>query len=464
MLVLTAAAPFASKASSYAEPFIRDQPSRMGGSVGIIDRQGREILKSNFAHIQYYGHGLFVARDFDTDSDSTCKTAIRIFTRDGNELIPKLPQGTELKELLWLGNYADTVPNTVLTQFPKDSLFRFTDGPLMGICDAAGNLVVPAKYADMGYPAEGLITMVRRQPQSSQAAESEMLAEFFDVHSQKILPAKLPPGASISTGHFPGHFSDGLIAYQAANGLQGFLDKRGRVAIKAKFRRVDPFANGIARVDLDQNGHGFRMINRDGYIISPARLDVDQFSGEFARARDLKTNKSGVVDRKFRWVIPPKYEFVASRTVYVPHWDRHVWADYHRLSPIMFIAPDPEQNNQMLALSIKGGVIFRYPKDLRLHEQTAEGLWELYRNKEKDTEALFMDGLGNLVERKSDEPPHEAGTRLVVAGPDRWLKLDDSHPPFVTTFDKQKMRRGRSERTLALPGTLPADAPIPDNK
>lgn len=33
-----------------------------------------------------------------------------------------------------------------------------------------------------------------------------------------------------------------------------------------------------------------------------------------------------------------------------------------------------------------------------------------------------------------------------------------------TIIDERYMRTGRSERTLALPGTLPADAPIPDNK
>jgi Flp pilus assembly secretin CpaC len=33
-----------------------------------------------------------------------------------------------------------------------------------------------------------------------------------------------------------------------------------------------------------------------------------------------------------------------------------------------------------------------------------------------------------------------------------------------TVLDERYMRTGRSERTLALPGTLPADAPIPDNK
>ncbi|MFN8657588.1 MAG: hypothetical protein U0105_14695 [Candidatus Obscuribacterales bacterium] len=33
-----------------------------------------------------------------------------------------------------------------------------------------------------------------------------------------------------------------------------------------------------------------------------------------------------------------------------------------------------------------------------------------------------------------------------------------------TILDERYMRTGRSERTLALPGTLPPDAPIPDNK
>lgn len=33
-----------------------------------------------------------------------------------------------------------------------------------------------------------------------------------------------------------------------------------------------------------------------------------------------------------------------------------------------------------------------------------------------------------------------------------------------TILDERYMRKGRSERTLALPGTLPPDAPIPDNK
>lgn len=34
----------------------------------------------------------------------------------------------------------------------------------------------------------------------------------------------------------------------------------------------------------------------------------------------------------------------------------------------------------------------------------------------------------------------------------------------ATILDERYMRTGRTERTLALPGTLPPDAPIPDNK
>ena len=41
-------------------------------------------------------------------------------------------------------------------------------------------------------------------------------------------------------------YSNGLAYYQDDRGLYGFVDENNNIVIKAKFKKVKPFCNGVA--------------------------------------------------------------------------------------------------------------------------------------------------------------------------------------------------------------------------
>jgi len=70
-----------------------------------------------------------------------------------------------------------------------------------------------------------------------------------------------------------GQCIDGLIKFQADNGLWGFLDKKGKIAIKPRFDYVDDFREGKARATLHaENKDEFVIIDSDGEVVT----EVDQ--------------------------------------------------------------------------------------------------------------------------------------------------------------------------------------------
>jgi hypothetical protein len=100
-----------------------------------------------------------------------------------------------------------------------------------------------------------------------------------------------------------GDFHEGLAQYWEQS--WGFIDRDGRVAIKAKFYETADFSEGLARVRLTEKGkYGF--INKRGQPVVPYQFEwAGDFHDGFAAVK-LSKNISGFIDKTGKLILRSK--------------------------------------------------------------------------------------------------------------------------------------------------------------
>jgi hypothetical protein len=52
---------------------------------------------------------------------------------------------------------------------------------------------------------------------------------------------------------------------RVSGGLWGYVDRAGALVVEPRYSRVEPFARGLAQVEVD--GEGFTWIDREGRMV-----------------------------------------------------------------------------------------------------------------------------------------------------------------------------------------------------
>ncbi len=142
-------------------------------------------------------------------------------------------------------------------------------------------------------------------------------------------------------------YSEGMVVVRTGD-LEGFADRDGALVIAPRFLSVRPFSEGLAAVEMST---GFGYIDKRGEFVIPPffayaldfheelalvfaksnkslfinksgteaiHLESVEPSGSFslgrAKVRDVRTGKSGYVDRSGRVVIPPSFDIAGDFT------------------------------------------------------------------------------------------------------------------------------------------------------
>lgn len=130
-----------------------------------------------------------------------------------------------------------------------------------GIISADGKQILDAKCDSITPYVEGRALILDKSGH-----------KILGILNQEGEFVKLFEKESIYTTAYP-YYKEGLLGYKDKNGLCGYLNNRGTIAINARFYLAAPFQNGIATVQYaDGNGY-FGLINKSGgsAIISDTR-------------------------------------------------------------------------------------------------------------------------------------------------------------------------------------------------
>ncbi len=248
-----------------------------GGERGYIDRDGNIVIAAQFDDARPFSEGVAWVLDGKKWG---------LIDRTGKYLIEprfQFEPAWDFSEGLcpvWQGNWS-----------LDESVGRF------GYIDTTGKMVIPAQFRGAGAFSEGMAPIVKGSKLGfiDRAGEISIEPQFEwgSMSPQTRLPIFADGLAAVSVRGRLGFinkagqitieprfevwgmqvtgFSEGLAAVQLG-GKTGFIDKEGRMVIEPRFTRVDPFEDGIARVEVKLGHWGY--IRRDGvFVWNPLAVD-----------------------------------------------------------------------------------------------------------------------------------------------------------------------------------------------
>lgn len=275
-----------------------------GDKYGYIDKTGKVIIDYQYDYAQHFsssGFAIVTKNEMKGVIDLTNKTLLpfefeSIKTSDFEDYFfasrPGENQPTELYDLK--GNKID-VP---FASFSESSIFKqseivndyttiFVNG-MYGVVSLADNKVLlPAEYEQLKLFNKGIIARKNKayffidyngktifetdqynlyKPQISEGlihAVANNKSVLLNLRGEVVTSAEYTDLAK---------FSDKRAAFSDANYKQGYLDENGKVVISAQFTRARAFQNGVASVQLENNGL-YGLIDKSGkWIVQPKIL------------------------------------------------------------------------------------------------------------------------------------------------------------------------------------------------
>lgn len=367
--------------------------------VGLSDSSRNEILPAKFSRIDYLGHGLFLGWGINPRDKFQYGDDRYLFNRAGKLLTVKVPERANFVNVCWLGRAAEQDPTLELDALPKDTLLRFSKERLFGLCRLNGEEVLPAKYGFIGKAYSGKAFV---SDNGTYATENKTKNSYLFDCSRSVL-RKLPIENVMAAETI--FFNEGLAGFtnhgQFAN-KTGYINEDGHFVIEGNFSTVGPFRNGMAAVTLAAQPPGVRskvIIDKSGKIISPAKLDVLDFYGDFAVARIAEDMppKYGIVGRQFNFTVQPKYESLTPQMRLDQSELKSPVTRFEKLA-IFYVARESYSQPEKL-ISPTGAEVLVLPPHLTFGYLLNNGLIRCWRptNNRLPGEAVFIDMKGNEV-------------------------------------------------------------------
>jgi hypothetical protein len=158
-----------------------------------------------------------------------------------------------------------------------------------GLIDRRGNLVVPIQFDELKTIRYG-VSIYWNSPLRRQG--------LIDKTGRIVLPARYPLIQDFGDG-------DRVRLFKAdfSSEKSDFIRPDGSIAFSLDNVRVNPFSDGLARIEKDEKV-GF--INEHGVAVIPSEFeDASDFSEGLAAA---KKGTWGFINRQGQWVIAPQFD------------------------------------------------------------------------------------------------------------------------------------------------------------
>jgi hypothetical protein len=319
-------------ARSFHEGLARASESR---SQGFIDSSGRFVIAPQFSHVESFEHGTALVnhngqwRVIDRLGKFKGDSFEEKPYRDGDLFIVKAHGKFGLLssagETLLASNYDSIVPldgrdsvasrrvNIVFKNLKPAAYFEVRLAGLSGVIDRKGKIVLEPKYDSIQSYSNGFAVIGNQVCSELIDPAGISLASYSELTNwDKLIAAKekgkwvflnekgekltLPPVDSVVLSPNGKWFSNGLAPVRL-NGKWGFVDRKGRFAIKPQFEFVSGFEHGVCPI---WDGATWKLIDRSGAYLPLPKL------GSIERENDglLRVDVAG-----------PLYQFGKTETI-----------------------------------------------------------------------------------------------------------------------------------------------------
>ncbi|HEX8117703.1 MAG TPA: WG repeat-containing protein, partial [Pyrinomonadaceae bacterium] len=185
-----------------------------------------------------------------------------------------------------------------------------------GYVDRSGRTVIEPKYDNEAFFSDGVAVVMsgldheraeRTRPRGNMVeikpGPDGVKWEIIDTSGKTL--AALPRGTYLSA-----FFSEGLSPVsgweEGKGSVYGYMDKTGRVVIRAQFERAGHFSEGLADACTESGRCGF--IDHAGkFVVPPRYKEVHPFSEDLAYVV-TRDGRAGFVNKSGEMVIAPQFE------------------------------------------------------------------------------------------------------------------------------------------------------------
>ncbi len=343
-----------------------------GNDHGLTDLNGKELLPPIYAGIRHVGHGLFLLKQRIPDKRFDCAKEKILLNSRLVKLKTPVPAGTTFERIMWLGKRADKSDDLIGLRLPEDALLVNQADKYFGVCDSKGRQILPPDCIWIGNLCDGIAAL----------RKSDGLLYTFNFKTRKLHKLffqKVRQDCRLD-------FCEGLAAFATEPSPQspsmwGFMDTNGNAIIEPKFDFAWNFVEGLACVRFPARGFSDpahnELIDKTGKLVSLPNLKVVMTFGRYIEVAD-SSGSCGVVDRRFKFVIPPKYQSIHAQVTHPDAVDEiGIWP---RSAPIpIFYFATRKADGKSVILSAKGDLVLEVPSNLISHDSRSQ--------------PIFMDGV-----------------------------------------------------------------------
>ncbi|MBU6452411.1 MAG: WG repeat-containing protein [Cyanobacteria bacterium REEB67] len=280
-------------------PVVLAQPSQALDLCGLLNSQGKWIIKPEYTSIAPLGKDYYLAMKVDFSAAMVQRPSqASLFDRDGNPVRIIIPDGYNLTNIL--------LAETKGTDNAPDYFAEIEKDGNAGICDKAGKIIIQPQFMGGIRYNEGLFN-----------GRLKNTLENALVDRQGHIIAKMPGRWTTSEGPYQNGF---LILQGRESGADNFDEvhfykKNGSEANFPRISKTSGFSQGYAAVELvglNHEGVGYGFVDTSGKLVPNQKfLHCENFvDGIAVVAKDSSTQENpscGAIDLSFKFVIKPDY-------------------------------------------------------------------------------------------------------------------------------------------------------------
>jgi hypothetical protein len=283
-----------------------------GESYQLVDKTGKELLKSDYNELRSCGSGVLIGL-------RRGETKLEILNQKGETLQNPTPEDFHLEEVICKWQRG----NDILKGLPADALLHISQAGHHGIIDSQGKVVVPVEFdridrlgsefyllgkveRDSSTPKSYFFSSATRTLSKNSFTRMLMYqggSEGLIQFCERVVPASKPRD--------PYHrdFNHRELTPQPYN-QWGYCDVENKVIVPAQFESESEFHEGFAIVKPRLANISKTYIDRKGQIVSSDIVAMSDFRDGLAIAAKASApkRKYGLINKNFEFILPPVWD------------------------------------------------------------------------------------------------------------------------------------------------------------